>query len=270
MRSLARTYRPGVLVLPLVLVAVSGCDIVTADFRSQETAEWRKTYDLQPGGRVEISNVNGKIDVTPSTGNTVEVVAVKVAKAASPEAAKERLGRIDIVETVTASTVKLETKLARGGGGLFNMGGTEVRYTVKVPASAEVRLSNVNGGIETSGLSGRASLETTNGGIRAHDVAGPIEATTTNGGVDVDLARVAEPGVKLECTNGGIKLRLPADAKGTVFASVTNGGIGLTPIEGMTVDTTESTRRRLEARLNGGGPSIRLEGTNGGIQIGPK
>jgi hypothetical protein len=86
----------------------------------------------------------------------------------------------------------------------------------------------------------------------------------------VDLARVAEPGVKLECTNGGIKLRLPADAKGTVFASVTNGGIGLTPIEGMTVDTTESTRRRLEARLNGGGPSIRLEGTNGGIQIGPK
>ena len=150
------------------------------------------------------------------------------------------------------------------------MGGTEVRYTVKVPASAEIRLSNVNGGIETSGLSGRASLETTNGGIRARDVAGAIEATTTNGGVDVDLARVTEPGVKLECTNGGIKLRLPADAKGTVFASVTNGGIGLTQIEGMTVDTTESTRRRLEARLNGGGPSIRLEGTNGGIQIGPR
>lgn len=150
------------------------------------------------------------------------------------------------------------------------MGGTEVRYTVKVPASAEVRLSNVNGGIETSGLSGRANLETTNGGIRARDVSGPIEATTTNGGVDVDLARVAEPGVRLECTNGGIKLRLPPDAKGTIFASVSNGGIGMTKIDGMSMDTSEQSNRRLEARLNGGGPSIRLEGTNGGIQIGPR
>jgi hypothetical protein len=63
---------------------------------------------------------------------------------------------------------------------------------------------------------------------------------------------------------------LPADAKGTVFASIANGGINLAQIDGMSIDTAESTRRRLEARLNGGGPSIRLEGTNGGIQIGPK
>jgi DUF4097 and DUF4098 domain-containing protein YvlB len=269
MRTLARRYLAALFV-PTLLVASAGCDIVTADFRSQETAEWRKTYPLEAGGRVEISNVNGKIDVTPSRGKTVEVVALKVAKASSPEAAKERLAQIDIVEDVTASTIKLETKVARGGGGLFNMGGTEVRYTVKVPPSAEVRFVNVNGGIEISGLSGRVNAETTNGGIRARDLAGPLEASTTNGGLEVDLARVAEPGVKLECTNGGIKLRLPPDAKGTVYASISNGGINLAPIEGMSIDTTESNRRRLEARLNGGGPTIRLEGTNGGIQIGPK
>jgi hypothetical protein len=271
MRSLARRYRPAVLLVPILVVASAGCDIVTADLRSQETAEWRKTYELQPGGRLEISNVNGKIDVTPSSGNTVEVVALKVAKASSPEAAKGRLGQIEILENASPSAIKLETRISRGGGGLFNMGGgTEVRYTVKVPPSAEVRFATVNGGIELSGLSGRVNAETTNGGIRARDVAGPIEASTTNGGVDVDLARVTEPGVKLECTNGGIKLRLPADAKGTVFASIANGGINLAQIDGMSIDTTESTRRRLEARLNGGGPSIRLEGTNGGIQIGPK
>ena len=271
MRILARTYRPAVLVLPLALAAASGCDIVTADFRSQETVEWRKTYQLQPGGRVEISNVNGKIDVTPSSGNAVEVVAVKVAKAATPEAAKDSLGRIEILESVTPATIKLETRVVkRAGSGLFQSGGTEVRYTVKVPSASDARFATVNGGIEIWGLSGRINLEATNGGIRARDVGGPIEATTTNGGVEVELTRVAEPGVKLECTNGGIKLRLPRDAKGTLFASITNGGIGLSPIDGMSVDTTESTRRRLEARLNGGGPSIRLEGTNGGIQIGPR
>ena len=86
--------------------------------------------------------------------------------------------------------------------------------------------------------------ETTNGGIKARDVGGRIEASTTNGGVDVDLAAVAERGVKLECTNGGIELRLPPDAKATISASITNGGID---DRRPAISTRgESTRRRLE------------------------
>ena len=49
--------------LLVAAVAAQGCDIVTAELRHTETAEWRKTYDFQPGGRVEIVNVNGKIEV---------------------------------------------------------------------------------------------------------------------------------------------------------------------------------------------------------------
>jgi DUF4097 and DUF4098 domain-containing protein YvlB len=152
-----------------------------------------------------------------------------------------------------------------GGGGLFSRGGhVEVRYRVRVPAGADVKFTTVNGGVELTGLKGRTVLEATNGGIKARDVAGPIEATTTNGGVDVELAQVAEGGVKLECTNGGISLRLPQDAKATIRASVANGGIHTSGLE---LDTSESSRRRLEGRLNGGGPRIDLDGTNGGIDV---
>ena len=72
--------------------------------------------ELQPGGRLEISNVNGRIDVQPSAGNTVEVVALKSARAASSEAAKEALGRIEIQENVEPSNIRIETKLQRAGG----------------------------------------------------------------------------------------------------------------------------------------------------------
>jgi hypothetical protein len=48
---------------------------------------------------------------------------------------------------------------------------------------------------------------------------------------------------------------------------VTNGGIDSS---GLSIETTESTRRRLEGRLNGGGAPIRIEGTNGGIRIAPR
>lgn len=242
--------------------ASSGCDIVTADYKAKESTEWRKTYTLEPGGRVEISNVNGRIEVEPSTGNTVDVVAVKTARGASAEAARALLERIEIAEDVSPSSIRLETKVPRGG--FMRFGGTEVRYTVKVPAASEVRFANVNGGIEVAGLAGRVDLETTNGGIRARDLTGPVDASTTNGGVDVDVARIAEGGVKLGCTNGGIKLRVPEDAKANISASVTNGGIDA---GGLPLEISQSSRRRLEGRLNGGGPLIRLEGTNGGISV---
>jgi len=254
-----------VLILPLMLVAVSGCDIITADFKSTESSEWRKTYQLQPGGSVEVSNVNGRIEVQSSPGNTVEIVAIKTAKGATSEAAKAALDRIEIVEDANAAGVRVETRMQRGGGMFHVSGGGEVRYIIKVPPSAEVRFTNINGGIELAGLAGRVNAATTNGGVRARDIAGPIDASATNGGVDVELARVAAGGVKLECTNGGIKLRLPADAKATISASITNGGIDA---EGLSLDTSESSRRQLEGRLNGGGPSIRIRGTNGGIRLG--
>ena len=66
MRTMPRRARNAVFVLPLFVaasVAATGCDLAMAHYNQKETAEWRKTYDLQPGGRLEIRNVNGKIDV---------------------------------------------------------------------------------------------------------------------------------------------------------------------------------------------------------------
>jgi len=123
----------------------------------------------------------------------------------------------------------------------------------------------VNGGVELPGLTGRVNAEATNGGVRGRDIGGAIEATTTNGGVEMDLAAVAPGGVKLECTNGGIILRLPSDAKATIAARITNGGIDT---KGLNLQSRgESSNRRLDGDLNGGGPRIALEGTNGGIEI---
>ena len=250
------------LVLP-ALIALSGCDLAMADLKAKETAEWRKTYQLQPGGRVEISNVNGRITVVPSDNNTLEVVAVKSARGATPESAKAALERVEIREESTPSGVKIETKVERSG--LFQHGGTEVAYSVRVPAGADLRFNTVNGGIEVERVTGRLEVETVNGGIVVRDLdASALEATTVNGGIDVNLTRMPERGVKLGCTNGGIKLRLPADAKADISASVANGGIDA---EGLAVDATEKSRRRFEGRMNGGGPRIDISGTNGGIRI---
>jgi DUF4097 and DUF4098 domain-containing protein YvlB len=267
MNTLTARARLTTLVLPLLVAAIltSGCDLAMADYKQKETAEWSRTYELQPGGRVEIGNVNGKIDVQPAAGNVVEIVAEKTAKAGSVEAARQALERIEIIESISPAGIKIETKVQRGTEGLISRASQQVNYRVKVPAGAEVVFRTVNGGIELAGLSGRINAETTNGGIKARDVSGPIEASTTNGGVEVDLARLTASGVKLGCTNGGIELRLPSDSKATISARITNGGIDTS---GLQLETSgEPTRRRLEARMNGGGARVEIEGTNGGIRI---
>ena len=251
--------------LPLLAAASAGCDIAMAEQKEKATAEWRKTYQVQADGRVEISNVNGKIRVLPSSGNAVEVVATKIGRGATQEAAKENLERVEIRESASGNTIKIETHHNRGGGGMFGQNHASVEYEVRVPASAEVKATTVNGGVEINGVEGRVVAEATNGGIEGRGIGGPIDATTTNGGVDVELTKVADGGVKLECTNGGITLRLPTDAKASISARVTNGGIDT---GGLALKARgEATRRRLDGDLNGGGPRITLEGTNGGITL---
>lgn len=265
MLSIPTRLRASILVLPVALAVSAGCDIAMADFAQKETAEWRKSYELATGGRVEIGNVNGKIDVRAGDGNTVEIVAIKTARAANVDAARETLGRIEIRESATSEVITVDTHFDRPAASLFNHSNWNVEYTVRVPASAHVKLSTLNGGVEITGVSGRVIAETTNGGVTARGIGGMIEASTTNGGVDVDLARVDPGGAKLECTNGGISLALPGDSSATLSARVTNGGIDK---GGLAITTRgEDTRRRLDGDLNGGGPRISLACTNGGIEL---
>jgi hypothetical protein len=254
-----------VLVLPLLAGCLAACDIVTADLRSEETAQWHKTYQLAANGQLEINNVNGKIVIEPSTGNTVDVTAVKKARGASPEAAKAALDRASIVEDVSTGRIRIETRMTKVSGIVFNGGNTSVEYHVKVPAGAEVKFTTVNGGIEATGLQGRTTLETTNGGVTTRNLGGQLSASTTNGGLDIDMSSVPDGGVKLDFVNGGAKMSMPRGAKATISASVTNGGISHGDLQ---LDTTsETTKRRLEGRLNGGGPRIQIGGTNGGITL---
>ena len=252
-------------VLAVALVGATGCDIVTADLRAEESTQWHKSYTLAPKGHLEIHNVNGKITVEPSQGAAVEVDATKKARGASSEAAKAALDQVTFAEDVSNGRIRIDTKVPHSSGFSFMRGSVTVEYHVKVPAGADVKFTTVNGGVDVTGLDGNVVAESTNGAVSAHEIGGRLEASTTNGGVDVDLTRMPDGGVKLDCVNGGIKVRLPRDAKATVSASLANGGISA---ENLTIDTGgEQSRRHLEGRLNGGGPSLEAKTVNGGIRL---
>lgn len=250
--------------LPLVaaLSLTAACDIALSGAREEATETVTRSFPLSPGGTLDISTTNGRIEVVAGSGPTVEVKAVKVAKAATKEGAAELLKNLQLKEEVTPDLVKLGAERGKRGPTLTGWGtSTEVRYYVKVPANTKVILNTTNGQIEVDNVTASAQMETVNGQINARGLGGDVKASTTNGGVDIAMAAVTGD-INVETTNGGVTVRLPADAKALLLGRTTNGGLS---VDGLQVEEVERSRRRLEARLNGGGQRIEAETTNGSI-----
>jgi hypothetical protein len=256
--------RNRLMFLPVVAL-LAGCDLHVGDLSARATDEWTHTYPLTPGGEIAIDNTNGKIEVEGTDAATVEVRAERIAKGATDAAARELLPRIVIKEDATPDRVSVRTERM---GGIMIGASFEVRYHVRAPKNAVVNVSNTNGQVTLTGLNGKVTAHTTNGQVRGDTLTGPVEARTTNGGVNMDLSSIGKEPVRLHTTNGGVTLTLPESAKADISASVTNGGISVGDFQNL--DVGEKTRRRFEAKLNGGGTSIELQTTNGGVRIRPR
>jgi DUF4097 and DUF4098 domain-containing protein YvlB len=257
----AVSRRVAVLALPLALV-LAGCDLSLGHLSARASDEWTHTYPLTAGGEIRIVNTNGVIDVEGVDGSTVEVRAERIAKGATEAAAKELLPRIIIKEEAKPDRVSLETERMSG---VMIGAGFEVRYHVRAPKNALVNVTNTNGLVSVKGLAGKVVAHTTNGGVKGSGLSGGVEARTTNGGVTIDMASVGADPISLETTNGGVSLALPEKAKATVTASCTNGGISVGALDNFEV--SEKSRRRLEGKLNGGGTTVELHTTNGGVRL---
>jgi len=262
-----RRILPGCALLALVII-LAGCDISVGDgnfsmgfLSSKATDRWTRNYDLPAGGEIEIANVNGVINVSEG-GSRVEVKAERIAKASSEDAAKRLLASVEMREDAAPNHVRIEAKMPPGGGMRQSL---EIRYDVRVPPGVGVKMETVNGKILLTGLTGPAEAETTNGGVSGTGLSGPVKASTVNGGVDLDVKAVAAEGIEMSAVNGGVRLNMPADAKADIDASCTNGRVA---VSGLKLETSENSSREVSGRLNGGGPRVRLETTNGGVKIG--
>jgi DUF4097 and DUF4098 domain-containing protein YvlB len=253
----------GALLLPAVVV-FSACDMSLGNLTGRATEEWTHTYPLAAGGEVRIANQNGKIDIEGVDGNTVEIHAEKIAKGATEDSARELLPRIKISETTSSDRVSVETERMSG---ILIGAGYEVRYKVKAPKDAVITATSTNGVISLANLTGKVSAHTTNGAVSGKNMTGGVDARATNGSVNVDLASVGKQAISLHTTNGAVVLSLPESAKIDLDASITNGSINTSAMDKLEI--SDKSRRHIEGKMNGGGTSITLETTNGGIRVRP-
>ena len=229
------------------------------------TDEWSRKYQIPSAGRFEVVNVNGQVQVEQATGSDVEVRAERIAKASTDQAAKELLAKVEMVETQDGRRREARDQ---GAEEFRAAAASRSKYFVKVPAGLKVSAQTTNGGIRLLNISNEIVASTTNGGVNGDGLTGAVDATTTNGGIDLSLGAVAQGGVKAETVNGGVVVSVPRDAKADVRASVVNGGLSVGDLPVETIGA--QSRRRLEGKLNGGGPRIVIGAVNGGVRLAGK
>ena len=257
--SIGTTAR--VLAVLAAAASLTACDVVISsiDAKGRATDSWTKSFELAPTGEVQIDNNIGGIEVTGGPGTQVEVTAERTARGVTDQDAKKLLGQVKVVEESSPAKLRLEMKAPEGEAGHL-----EVKYHVKVPSGAIVRLRTSNGEVSVAQVSGDVSAGSTNGSVRGRELGGAVEASTTNGTVRLQMTAVAAGGIKADTVNGVVELSIPASARATVDASCVNGHIA---IDGMKLEGPEPTRRQVSGRLNGGGPKIALDTVNGAIRI---
>jgi len=221
--------------------------------------QWTRSYPISATGTLSIMSGSGWVVVEAADIQTIEISAERIVKAGTEEAANEQLKLIDMKEQVSADRVSLDSSVS----GITMGVSRRVNYTVRVPRSLAVTVESSNGKITVTGLNGALSASATNGQIIGTDLSGSARATTTNGEVELTMAAVTGD-ITAETTNGLVTLTLPRATNATLSAQVTNGGISH---ENLDLQITETSRRRLDGRLGTGGPSIRVETTNGAIRI---
>ena len=224
-----------------------------------------QTYAFAPGDLLELDNTNGNVQIEAWDRQEIHILATKKIKASSSAKAEAAMQDLQIEVEPASGRIRVDTHYPRNKDRWFSSESSSVRYEIKIPASADLDVSTVNGNVKIDSISGDLEVGTTNGHVAVSEAGGRLSARTTNGSINAELSAVAMgEDMVFRTTNGGITLSIPAATQANLTARTTNGSIKTDfPI---TVQGTFS-RNRLEGELNGGGGSIELRTTNGSIHI---
>ena len=240
----------GIVAAVAVLFA---CDDFEGFDRAKE--DFHYSYALQPGGRLEIENANGSIEITGWDRNTLDVSGTKYA------GSNERLRDIQIKVEVSGNNASIRTETPKD----FLHGGFGARYIIRAPRQITLaRAHTTNGSFSIEDLEGGGHVTSTNGRISLARDRGDYDVNTTNGAIDVEECSGIE---RAATTNGGVRGRI---REGAIEAKSTNGGIDftiVTPQEDKPVRLSTTNGAVTLAMAEFHGNPITAETTHGGVTL---
>jgi hypothetical protein len=228
---------------------------------SEARDEFRKSFELQPGARVEVQGINGKLTIITSDTTTAEVHVVRTAKN------NDSLGRREVIVEQTSTGLLVKGKQARHAGLWEHLFGKDPNeeVTIRAPRQIALVLKGINGRVTSGDIDGPLEAKGINGRAELGQASESAEIGGINGNVSVTLNKLGNQGVRVSGVNGGIELRLGSALNADLTAKGMNGSIR-SEIPDVVIDKDEFGSR-YSARIGSGGSPITISGVNGNVRL---
>ncbi|MBC8181645.1 DUF4097 family beta strand repeat protein [candidate division KSB1 bacterium] len=231
------------------------------------------------GGDIELLDVEGEVNAKTSGGD----IEIKNNKA--KVVAKTSGGTIEL------TNVGAEIDAHTSGGDII-VNGSKGSLAVST-SGGDIELKNINdvinaktsgGDIEADNVLNGIKAKTSGGDIKLEDIKGFIEAATSGGDVEAEMTLTdfsKDHHVTLRSSGGNLKLYIPAKLPATIDATIKISGSSMRdynilsdfPFAIENIDDSKDRRGRhvdlihSQGKINGGGDLIKLETSNGNIEI---
>jgi hypothetical protein len=254
---------------------------------AQEKIE--KTFTMPAGtGRrtLEIDNVWGSIEVVGMPSDKAQLTVNKSIRAESKGKIEQARKEVTLDITQQADALKLyvngpfrcdchDCSRSRESEGYI----VKMDFQVQVPRDIDIKIKTVNEGrVSVRDINGGFLVRNVNGDIQIRNIAGSGTARTVNGPVKVSFRQNPREASDFQTVNGSIELAFVRDLSADFRFKTFNGGIysdfpvTALPVQGMQEEHHGSkvifrADRYTGARINAGGPQIKVENLNGDIRI---
>jgi hypothetical protein len=233
----------------------NGDDFWIGDSETTEREELRQTYQLSPGARVELSNIDGAVTIDTTDGNSAEVVIKSYSYDANP--------RKLIVEQTSSSLVLRgpERKLKSDA----SWDGTRHTVRLTVPRRVNLVMTNVRDGVRVGELDGTVKLDGVAGRVGIAQATGSAEIANVSGSVSMGLTRLGGRGVSVLNVAGRVTLRFIDDVNAELSTSGVKGKVYV-ELPNVAVQG-EMTKSDFRAKVGAGGANVTVSDVTGTVRL---
>lgn len=253
MKTLLLLAAIALLAIPQTFSAAAQQDDWEQEYAERD--EIRQSYQLTPGARVEVSGINGRVEIETTTGNTAEVHVVRSAKT------REDLEYRKVIIEHTPTSLIVRTEKERGGGRNREV---RQRVTLRIPRQVDLNTHGVNGRVSIGQVDGPVKVSGVNGRVEIGQAVGYSDISGVNGRVTLTIVKLSERGIHVSGVNGGVDMRFSGELNADLDVSGINGNVDA-DVPNVTLE--KLSRNSFRGRIGSGGIPITVDGVNGRVRL---
>jgi DUF4097 and DUF4098 domain-containing protein YvlB len=180
---------------------------------------FEKSFTVQPGGTLSVALDVGSIQVKGSSSGAVKVLAYL-------EGDRDAIDEYTIEASQEGGGVSVRGRSKKDFWKFWSWDDLQVRVTVEVPRSYNLRLSTAGGNLTIEDLEGRVEGETSGGNIDGRNITGNVGVETSGGNLSFEEIT---GDLRAETSGGNIAVRR---VKGSVAVETSGGNVKVAEVDG--------------------------------------